>query len=78
MNTVLHPHKPYAAAYINDVIIHLTTWADHLYHLSEVLSQEKCHLSLTEAQYLRNRISRGILQPQEKAICTYSIPNTKK
>lgn len=31
------PHRPYAATYLYDGIIHSTTLADHFHHLSEVL-----------------------------------------
>lgn len=58
MDIVLRPHWSYAMVYIHDVVIHLTTWADHLHHLREVLSSfhqaeltanpKKCHLGLKE------------------------------
>lgn len=38
MNTVLQPHKHYAAAYLDDVVIISSTWADHVFHLHEVLT----------------------------------------
>lgn len=37
MDIVLRPHRPSAAAYLDDVVIHSSTWSDHLYHLGEVL-----------------------------------------
>lgn len=32
MDIVLRPHRSYAAAYLVDVMIHLTTWVDHLHN----------------------------------------------
>lgn len=62
-----------------------------MFHLREVLSglwkaalkdnPRKCHLGLTEAQYLGYCIGQGLLQPQEKkveAIWGYPWPTTKK
>lgn len=87
----VRPHKRYAVAHLGDIIIHSTTWVDHLFHLREVLSElcqtgltakpKKFHLGLTEAQYLGYRISRGLIQPQEKkieAIKPFPTPTTKK
>lgn len=42
---------------------------------------EKCHLGLTEAQYLGYQISQGLLKPQEKkvkAIGEFPWTKTKK
>lgn len=73
---MLCPHRNFAAAYLDDVIIHLSTWADHLHHLKSILGElwkvgmtvnsKKCHLGLTEVQYLGYYIGQGLLKPQEK------------
>lgn len=68
----------------------MSTWADHLHHLkpfSEELMKAglttnlyKCHLGLTESQYLRFCISQGLLNPQEKktkAVQEYILPTAK-
>ncbi|KAK3555061.1 hypothetical protein QTP86_007992 [Hemibagrus guttatus] len=73
------------------VLIQSSTWLDQLFHLREVLSGLrkagltanpcKCHLGLTEAQYLGYCIGHGLLQPQEKkveAIRDYPKPTTKQ
>lgn len=88
MNTVL---RPYTVAYIDDTVIHSTTWVDHLYHLQEVLSElcragltanpKKCHLGLIELQYLGYRISWAVLKLQQKkmeAVQAFPQSNTKK
>ncbi|XP_053539534.1 uncharacterized protein LOC124628632 [Ictalurus punctatus] len=91
MDILLRPHRQFAAAYLDDVVIHSSTWADHLFHLREILkalreagltaNPKKCHLGLTEAQYLGYRIGRGMLKPQQKkieAVKDYPRPTSKK
>lgn len=78
MDIILCPHHVCVAAYLNDDIIHSSAWADHFYHPRAVLEElrkaeltanpQKCHLGLTEAQYLRYHISWGLLKPQEKKV----------
>lgn len=87
MDIVLRKHRAYA--YLDDVIIHSSSWDDHIFHLRLVLAglgeagltanPKKCHLGLMEAQYLGYSIGRGLLKPQEKkvqAIHTYSQPRS--
>ncbi|KAF4090058.1 hypothetical protein AMELA_G00047550 [Ameiurus melas] len=91
MDIVLRPHRSFAVAYLDGVVIHSSTWSDHLFHLGEVLkglrdagltaNPKKCHLGLTEAQYLGYRIGRGMLQPQAEkveAVKGYPRPTSKK
>ncbi|KAF4083051.1 hypothetical protein AMELA_G00135610 [Ameiurus melas] len=78
MDIVLRPHRSFAAAYLDDVVIHSSTWSDHLFHLGEVLkglweasltaNPKKCHLGLTEAQYLGYHIGHGMLKPQAEKV----------
>ncbi|KAI2658233.1 Transposon Ty3-G Gag-Pol polyprotein [Labeo rohita] len=82
MDVILRPHQSYAAAYLDDVIIHSETWQDHLERLRRVLLElrragltanpRKCHLALAEAQYLGFRVGRGLIQPQKKKRSTPS------
>lgn len=37
MDMLLTSHHPYAAAYVDDIVMHSSTWSDHLHHLGEVL-----------------------------------------
>lgn len=39
MDIVLRPHRAYAAAYIDDVVIHSELWEDHLDRLKKVLME---------------------------------------
>lgn len=90
MVVVLWPHRSYAAAYLDDVIIHSSTWAEHLQQLRVVLEELqkailttnpcKCHLALTKAQYLGYRIGMGLLRPLNakiEAVKGYPQPTTK-
>ncbi|KAK3528271.1 hypothetical protein QTP86_028687, partial [Hemibagrus guttatus] len=55
---VLKLYWPYAAPYLDNVVIHFSNWSDHLHHLGEVIvslrkagltvNPKKCHLVLTE------------------------------
>ncbi|KAL0200309.1 hypothetical protein M9458_003496, partial [Cirrhinus mrigala] len=90
MDIVLRPHQPYAAAYIDDVVIHSEHWDEHLSHLRRVLTElrkagltanpRKCHLALSEAEYLGYRVGRGLIKPHPKkveAVQTAPRPSTK-
>lgn len=39
MDILLIPYQAYAAAYLDDVVIHSEQWEDHLDHLRKVLSE---------------------------------------
>ncbi|KAL1251468.1 hypothetical protein QQF64_019264 [Cirrhinus molitorella] len=74
MDVLLRPHQAYAAAYLDDVVIHSETWEDHLTRLQRVLMElrragltanpRKCHLAQFEAKYLGFTVGRGLIQPQ--------------
>uniref|UniRef100_A0A9J8C7I0 Gypsy retrotransposon integrase-like protein 1 n=1 Tax=Cyprinus carpio carpio TaxID=630221 RepID=A0A9J8C7I0_CYPCA len=81
MDVILRPHQAYAAAYIDDVVIHSETWEDHLERLRRVLLElrragltanpRKCHLALSEAKYLGYQVGRGLIRPQEKKVAAF-------
>ncbi|KAL0148818.1 hypothetical protein M9458_055827 [Cirrhinus mrigala] len=90
MDIILRPHQTYAAAYLDDLVIHSEAWEDHLERLRRVLSElrragltanpRKCHLALHEARYLGFTVGRGLIKPQEnkvKAILEAPKPSTK-
>ncbi len=78
MDILLRPHQQYAAAYLDDVVIHSERWEDHLGWLRRVLMELrragltanpcKCHLALFEAKYLGFQVGRGLIKPQEKKV----------
>ncbi len=90
MDILLRPYQSYAAAYLDDVVIHSEAWEDHLDRLRRVLSElrragltanpSKCNLALSEAKYLGFQVRRGLIWPQEKtveAVCSAPRPETK-
>ena len=68
MDKVLRPHQDYAAAYLDDIVIHSTSWENHLQHLEAVL-QALREAGLTTLQSApspwRRRITLGTLSDEE-------------
>ncbi len=90
LDILLRPHQSYAAAYLDDVVVHSESWEEHLAQLRRVLLElrragltanpRKCHLALFEARYLGFQVGRGLIRPQEKkvtAILSAPQPTTK-
>ncbi|GAA6108364.1 uncharacterized protein LOC108263031, partial [Tachysurus ichikawai] len=83
MDKFLRPLHQFAAFHMNDVIIHSSTWSDHLYHLGEVLealqnvsftaNRHKCHLRLTE--YLGYCIEEKEKKRRKMLRQSWSTPN---
>jgi len=91
MDRVLRPHAAYAAAYLDDVIIHGTTWAEHVQWVGAVLESlrqalltanpGKCAVGPREVRYLEYHLGAGQVRPQvdkSAAIVVYLRPKTKK
>ena len=91
MDQLLRPHQAYAAAYIDDIIIHSASWDVHLRQLRAVLGElrragltanpAKCRLGLEETSYLGYQVGRGNVRPQESkvaAIRDWPRPTSKK
>ena len=91
MDQVLKPHKGYASAYLDDVVIQSPDWESHLPRLEKVLESireagltanpKKRKLAYSETNYLGYTIGRGLVKPQEAklaAIQKWPQPLTKK
>ena len=91
MDRILRPHQDYAAAYLDDIVIHSRTWEEHLVHLEAVFgalrtagltaNAKKCRLGLEETNYLGYTIGRGCVKPQLRKverIKDWPRPATKK
>ncbi|CAM4657190.1 unnamed protein product [Lepidochelys olivacea] len=91
MDKLLRPHRSYAAAYLDDVIIHTPDWETRLGKVEAVLDMlgqagltanpAKCAIGLAEAKYLGYIVGRGIVKPQLnelEAIQNWPRPNQKK
>ncbi|KAI2662301.1 Retrovirus-related Pol polyprotein from transposon 17.6 [Labeo rohita] len=90
MDIILRPHQAYAAAYLDDMVVHSEAWEVHLERLRRVLSElrragltanpRKCHLAQFEAKYLGFQVGRGLIHPQERKVETIRTapkPTTK-
>ena len=63
----------FAAAYLDDVIIHSDSWAQHLQHVEVVLESlrqagltanlKKCTIGRAEVRYLGYHLGRGQVRP---------------
>ena len=91
MDRVLRPYAAFAAAYVDDVIIHSDSWAQHLRHVAVVLESlrqagltanpKKCTIGRAEVRYLGYHLGRGQVRPlvdKTAAIVTCPQPKTKK
>ena len=91
MDRVLRPHAAFVAAYLDDVIIHSDSWAQHLRHVASVLESlrqaglmanpRKCTTGRAEVRYLKYHLERGQVQPlvdKTAVIMTCPRPKTKK
>ncbi|CAM4532654.1 unnamed protein product [Caretta caretta] len=74
MDKLLRPHAKYAAAYLDDIVIHSPDWETHLGKVEVVLdalrkasftaNPLKCVIELAEARYLGYVVGRGLVKPQ--------------
>ncbi|KAK5854605.1 hypothetical protein PBY51_004785 [Eleginops maclovinus] len=91
MDRVLRPHSAYAAAYLDDVIIHSETWGQHMQQVGAVLESlrqagltanpKKCAVGRREVRYLGYHLGGGQVRPQIErtaAISACPVPKTKK
>ncbi len=91
MDKVLRPHSAYAAAYLDDIIIHSNDWQRHMEHLRAVLralrvagltaNPRKCAIGRVEVRYLGFHLGHGQVRPQidkMAAVAACPSPKTKK
>lgn len=91
MDHILRETEPFAAAYLDDIIIFSETWEQHLQHLSEILTRirtagltirpEKCSFAKPETVYLGHVLGHGVIRPEKgklEAIQHAKQPTTKK
>ena len=91
MDMILEGTHSYAAAYLDDVIIHSNTWDEHLAHLQEVfqrlrdagltIKEGKCKFACNKCTYLDHTVGQGQVHPlvaKVRAVQEYTQPKTKK
>ena len=91
MDQILQNSSDYAAAYLDDVVVHSTTWEDHIRHLRDVLQKlreagltvkpKKCQFALHSCSYLGHVVGNGEVHPEDskiQGVLNFSTPTTKK
>eukprot|EP00731_Ephydatia_muelleri_P011389 Em0006g283a len=91
MDKVLQGLEDYAAAYIDDLVIHITTWEEHLTQIQTVFQRlrlagltakpQKCQLGMSRCVYLGHVVGSGLVQPERskmQGVESFPTPTTKK
>ena len=91
MDSVTQGLDDYAAAYIDDLVIHSMTWEEHLSHIEEVLKRlgaagltvkpAKCQFGMAKCGYLGHIVGGGRVEPETakiNAVQSFQQPRTKK
>ena len=91
MDSLLRGLETHTAAYLDDVLIHSSTWEEHLQHLREVLERlrkanltirpNKCQLGMQTCTYLRHTVGNGRVKPESgkiEAVRAFPKPRSKK
>ncbi|CAM5100279.1 unnamed protein product, partial [Eretmochelys imbricata] len=68
----------YAVAYLDDVVIFLDSWAEHLEHLQKVFERireagltvktKKCQIGLNRVTYLGHQVGQGTINPLQAKV----------
>ena len=91
MDRVTNGLEDFAAAYIDDVVIHSTTWEEHVDHIRQVLSRlrkagltakpRKCQFAMAQCVYLGHIVGNGEVRPEKSKVdstTSFQTPRTKK
>ena len=91
MDQVLAGCTEYAAAYLDDVVIHSSTWGEHINHLGSILQKlkeagftvqpKKCQFGMDRCSYLGHVVGNGEARPEEtkiQAVECFPLLKTKK
>uniref|UniRef100_A0A8C5PG64 ribonuclease H n=1 Tax=Leptobrachium leishanense TaxID=445787 RepID=A0A8C5PG64_9ANUR len=90
VDRLLEGMQDFTSAYLDDIAILSNTWEDHLQHLRAVLDRlgtagltvkpDKCHVGMSEVQYLGHRVGCGRQRPKPakvEAVAQWPTPRTK-
>ena len=91
MDNLLGDCTAYAAAYLDDIVIHSTTWEEHTRHLTDVLQRlkeagltirpKKCQFGMDRCSYLGHVVGNGEVRPEKaklQAVRDFPPPTTKR
>ena len=83
MDNVLQGLEEWLAAYIDDVVVHGTTWSEHMSALAAVLKRlkeaglmakpSKCHFGMDECTYLGHTVGNGQVRPKKGKIAAVEV-----
>ena len=91
MEEVLHGLHEFSVAYLDDILIHSATWAEHVHHLTQVfdrlrsaglrVKERKCSFAKIKCVYLGYVVGSGTIESMEckvLAVQRFTQPRTKK
>ena len=91
MDSLVCGLESFAAAYLDDLVIHSQSWVDHLQHIRHVLQRlreagltakpAKCQFGMNRCVYLGHRVGGGLVQPEVgklQAVQSFPVPTTKR
>ena len=91
MDEILRDLGSFAAAYLDDVVIHSTTWQEHLQHIRAVMNKlqdagltvkpKKCQFATACCTYLGHVVGNGDVCPKQsklQAVEQFPVPSTKR
>ena len=91
MDKLLAMDSEYAAAYLDDVVIHSRSWDDHIRHLRMIfqtlqqaglkIKPRKCQCAMKQCSYLGHIVGNSEIRPEESkihAVADFPTPTTKK
>ena len=78
MDKLLWNVGEYAAAYLDDAVIHSTSWSEHLQRIQLILQKlrragltskpKKCQFGMTRCSYLGHVVGNGEVQPEQSKL----------
>ena len=90
MDELLRDMDGYAAAYLDDVVIHSVSWGEHMEHVRNILEklrqagltvkQKKCQFATARCAYLGHVVGSGEVRPEHsklQAVKDFPTPTTK-
>ena len=90
VDKILQDSGAYAAAYLDDIIIHSVTWEDHLKHLCAIflklcdagltLKPPKCQFAMAHCIYLGHIVGGGEVRPEDSKVQTvqsFPVPRNR-
>ena len=91
MDKLVKGLEEYMGVYIDDIVIYLKSWKEHLQHVRQVLQQlkennltakpVKCQFGMKECYYLGHVVGNSCVKPDPaklRAIEKLQVPRTKK